>query len=128
MIIAALMSFGGIAFATPTKVFTSDYSMKYKIYGDTTFGIKTDRKVHVRIDQVSGPSEAYQIRIERQTCGAFGCHWKGEFVGTQCSRTISTTTPKECNFVAAENSSELHRIVMWKPDDGKYVSGTVKVD
>lgn len=131
-IVAALLTFifafsaMSPASATPTKTFTSGYNMIYQVYGSTTFGVTKNNSVSVTINQNSGASTLYYVTIERQTCGTFGCSWKGNTQGGVCERTVSNTTPKTCNFTASI-SDRLHRVVLRKVNDGERVKGEISV-
>lgn len=112
--------------AATNPTFTSTYDMVYRVYGATNFTVNGDGYVNVHINQTYGGSTPYLIRIERKVCGFFGCNWKANYVGGDCTRTLSNTTPKDCSFYTG-TSGNPHRVVLTKADDGNRVKGDVTV-
>ena len=77
-------------------------------------------------DLLAEVTRAVDIKIERETCGTFGCHWKENYVGGTCTRNRYRGGTAPCNF-SPGNNSKAHRIVMSKRNDQVTIKGKVQV-
>jgi hypothetical protein len=112
--------------ATAASGFTSTYNFDYILWGETHFHVTGNGRVTVALRGTSGPSYSVTVKIERETCGLWGCHWRENYVGGTCTRTLFVGTSTTCSFNPG-NNSKAHRIVMTKRNDGVTIKGSVKV-
>jgi hypothetical protein len=126
LLVGALVLAGSApAGATASNGFSSTYAFDYIVWGDNHFHITGDGTVTVTLHGTSGPSRPVDIKIERETCGVFGCHWKENYVGGTCTRTLYVGATTTCSFRPV-NDGKAHRIVMSKRRDGDELRGTVR--
>jgi hypothetical protein len=126
-----MLGIAGPALASTNPAFTSTFYYSVRLEGATHFTTPTAGvRAYVTVNPTGPYSDNYPIyvRVEVQTCGIWGCHWHGQYVGGTCTITPSSTVyaQKDCYF-SAPASSQLHRLVFTKANNGEYYSGSVWV-
>jgi len=118
---------GGAAVAStnPGPVNTT-YYFASSFAGKTQFTVYGTGGVTLELRGNYGPSEVATMKVEIQTCGAFGCHWNGRYVGTTCTRTLYVGGYASCHW-SVPASNTLHRIYFSKATDGSWIGGDATI-
>lgn len=106
--------------------FSSTYDLAYRLEGQTPFKVANSQGVTIQLVGTYGPSATLFVNIEEQTCGFFGCNWRGTTVGGTCQRNMYVGRIATCNFLVPISDID-HRLVMTKTNDGQRIRGNVYV-
>lgn len=117
--------------AASSPSFTSSWEAQAQVWGDTHFTVHSSPSVNILATHYNPgyPNPAHvTIRIQRQTCGTFGCSWRDQtdaWVGGSC--TVYAGTTRSCNL-NPPISNRLHRVVITKSEWNSVIhSGMVTV-
>lgn len=127
------MATGGIATADANPEIRSTYDMTYRVLGQSHFSLIKNRdgksdSVTVTLEGISGESTLVVMNVQREdpsTCGIFSdCQWK--WATMECLKRIEPNSSVSCRLLVDVRDGK-HRLVLSKADDGKRITGNVRI-
>jgi hypothetical protein len=102
------------------RVVGAPFEIRYGVSTSTRFTVSGDGKVTVT-SRATGGGRSF-IQVERENCGFWGCHGY-KLVGER--QTLWADGATRTFTLNPGNSTRLHKLWISKPDDGRYIKGTV---